>query len=136
MRIVTASILIGSLTLLGTLPVAAGQSAFAPSPHTFLRLAAADASTGDRDTYTRKAHDDVREWQKKLQDFGKKTEAAGKETGKAAESDLNLAWTKTEAASRRLETAGADGWDSAKMAFEKASNDLADTWHRNVPDSK
>jgi len=137
MKIIAVSILVGSLSLIGALPVsAAGRSAFAVGPGASMRVSAGDDSTGDRDAYTRKAHDSVNDWQRKLQDFGKKVGAAGDETGKAAESDMNAAWGKTEAASRQLETAGDKGWDSAKAAFEKASNDLADTWHRNVPDDK
>jgi hypothetical protein len=119
MRLAIASILIGSLALIGALPAAAG-----------------DESTNDKDAYTRKAHNDVQEWHRKLDSFDRRVETAGKETGKAAQADLNMAWTKTQAASRQLETAGADGWDKAKSAFEKASDDLADTWHRNVPDDK
>jgi hypothetical protein len=137
MRIVAVSILVGSLALIGAAPVsAAGRSVFATGPGTSMRVSAGDDSTGDRDTYRRKAHDSVSEWQRKLRDFGKKVSAAGNETSKSAQSDMNAAWDKTEAASRQLETAGDQGWNSAKTAFEKASNDLADTWHRNVPDDK
>jgi hypothetical protein len=138
MKIIAATILIGSLALVGALPAAAavGRSAFAVGSGTSLRFAAGDDTTSDRDSYTRKAHSDVVEWQRKLDNFGKRVEASGQATGKAAEKDLNSAWSKTEAASRQLEIAGDDGWDKSKAAFEKASNDLADAWHRNVPDDK
>ena len=136
MRIIAASIVIGSLALIGALPAAAGQSPLSLGSGNAVRIAAGDYSADDRDSYIRRAHDDVQEWQQKLANFGKRTEAAGKHVGNAAQSDLNAAWTKTEAASHRLENAGADGWESAKIAFEDASDDLADTWHRNVPDNK
>ncbi len=41
----------------------------------------------------------------------------GEEAGNAAEVDLNKAWTKAEAASRKLQTVGADGWESAKTSL-------------------
>src|ERR1700733_1094251 len=77
------------------------------------RGAAASDTAADRDTYTRKAHDEVRDWQQKLHEFDVKTETAGKEADKAAKADLSEAWRKTEAASRKLRAAGAEGWDVA-----------------------
>jgi hypothetical protein len=55
MRILTASIVIGPLVLLGALPAAAGQSTLALGSGTPIRLAAGGDSTADRDTYTQKA---------------------------------------------------------------------------------
>lgn len=77
-----------------------------------------------------RARDEMQEWRRKLHDFSAKAEANGKEAGNAAETDLNKAWTKTEAASRKLETVGAEGWDHAKTSFEKASRELADAWDK------
>jgi hypothetical protein len=129
-RMRTASIVIGSLVLIGALPAAAGQSTFSPSGSAPVRLAANGDSTVDRDTYLQKARDEMQEWRRKLHDFSAKAEANGKEAGNAAKTDLNKAWTKTEAASRKLQTAGAEGWDSAKASFEKASRELADVWDK------
>lgn len=53
-----------------------------------------------------------------------------------ADDDLHRAWTKTQAASHRLETVGADGWDSAKASFETASQELAEAWHKVHPEQK
>ena len=69
-------------------------------------------------------------WQQKLHDFNNKMEAKGKDAGSAVEDDLDKAWTKTEAASQKLQTAGADGWASARSAYENASHDLADAWDK------
>jgi hypothetical protein len=122
--------------LIGALPATAGQSPLAPGSGAPVRLAADGDSTADRDTYTQKARDQMQEWQRKLHDFREKAEAEGKEVGTAAENDLNKAWTKAEAASRKLQTVGAEGWESARTSFETASHELAEAWHKIHPDDK
>ena len=134
MRILTASIVIGPLVLIGTLPAAAGQSTLALGSGTPVRLAAGGDSTADRDTYTQRARDEMQEWQRKLHDLSEKVVAKGKEAGNATENDLHEAWTKAEAASRQLQTVGAEGWESARSSFEKASHELAETWHKIHPE--
>jgi hypothetical protein len=127
MRILTASIVIGPLMLVGTLPAAAGPAIAADAP---VRLAAGDASTADRDTYTQRARNEMQEWQRKLHDFDERAEAKGQKAGDAAEHDLHAAWKRVEAAGHKLQTASAEGWESAKVSFEKASHDLAETWDK------
>jgi hypothetical protein len=63
----------------------------------------------------------MHEWQQKPHDFSEKAKAKGREEGKAAENELNAAWTKAEAEQHKLEIASAEGWESAKVSFEKAS---------------
>jgi hypothetical protein len=130
MKILTAAIVIGPLLLIGALPAAAGQSPPALGSNAPVRLAAGGDAAADRDTYTQKARNDMQEWRRKLHDFSEKAGATGKEAGSAAETDLNKAWTKTEAASRRLQTVGAEGWDHARISFEKASHELTDAWDK------
>ena len=72
----------------------------------------------------------MQEWQTKLHDFDERAEAQGRKAGNAAENDLHAAWTRVEAAGHTLQTASAEGWESAKVSFEKASHDLADAWDR------
>jgi hypothetical protein len=132
MTILIASIVIGPLMMVGALPAAAGLSIFSPAP---IQLAAAD-STFDRDTYLQKARDEIQAWQQKLHDFSKKAVAKGKEAGNAAEDDLDKAWTKAEAASQKLQTAGAGDWAGARSAYENASHDLADAWDKVRRQSK
>jgi hypothetical protein len=134
MRILTAAIVIGPLVLIGAVP--ADQSTLALGSGTPVRLAAGGDSTADRDTYTQKARAEMNEWQRKLQGFSEKAEAKGKEAGNAAENDLNEAWTKAEATSRQLQTIGAEGWESAKTSFAKASRELAEAWHKIHPEDK
>jgi hypothetical protein len=78
----------------------------------------------------------MQEWQRKLQDFSDKAEVKGIAAGDAAKNDLNKAWSKAEAASRRLQAAGAEGWENAKTSFEQASHELAETWHKVHPEDK
>jgi hypothetical protein len=124
MRIFTAAIVIGPLLLIGALPAGAGQSPPALGSNAPVGLAAGGDTAADRDTYTQKARNEMQEWRRKLHDFSEKAGASGKEAGNAAMTDLNRAWVKTEAASRKLQTVGADGWDHAKTSFEQASQAL------------
>jgi hypothetical protein len=128
MRTIAASIVIGSLMLIGALP-AAGQSNPAPAASAPVGLAGGNTAA-DRARYTQKARDEMQAWQRKLHDFSLRADASGKEMGNAADSDLNKAWTRTESASRRLQIVGAEGWDRARTSFEQASRDLAAAWGR------
>jgi hypothetical protein len=136
MRILIASVVIGPLMLIGALPAAAGPSALPPDSGGSVRMAAAGDATADKDSYTQKAQDQMQEWQRKLHDFSVKAEAKGKEASAAAKNDLNQAWTKAEAASRKLQTVGAEGWESAKVSYEKASRELTDAWDKMGPEAK
>ena len=90
----------------------------------------------ERDSYTLKAQNDMQEWGQKLHRFGEKAKAKGQQAGDATADGLNAAWAKTQAEADKLRVAGADGWDSAKASYEKASHDLADTWNRIRPEDK
>jgi len=135
MRIFIASIVIGPLMLTGALP-AVGQSTNAPGSSTPVRLAAGGESTAERDTYTQKARDQMQQWQRKLHDFSDTAAVKGKAAGSAAEDDLNKAWSKTEAESEKLQTASAEGWESARTSFEEASRELANAWDKAKPQDK
>jgi hypothetical protein len=130
LRILTAAIVIGSLTLIGAIPAAADRSALTFGSGASVQLADAGGSPADRDTYAQRARDEMQEWQHKLNDFSEKAEATGKEAGHAAQNDLNKAWTKAESASRELQTVAADGWERAKTSYEKATRELADAWEK------
>jgi hypothetical protein len=132
----TVSIAIGPLVLIGALPAPAGQSTLALGSGAPVQLAADNDTPADRDTYTQQVRDKMQEWQRKLHDFSEKAEAKGKEAGNAAENDLSKAWTKAEAASGKLQTVGAESWESAKPSFEEASRELADAWHKTRPQDK
>jgi hypothetical protein len=96
MRIFTASISLGSLALIGTLP-ATGQSTLPlRSPPSPFQLAAGSDSTTNRDTFIQKVRDEMLEWQRKLHELSEKAEAKGKDAYNAAGNDLDKAWNKAE----------------------------------------
>ena len=136
MNRLTASLALGSFLLIGALPAAAAQHWARPSASPLVQLAAGAEPSADRDTYAQQAQDQMREWQQKLHEFGEKAEAKGKDAGDAAERDLKEAWSRADAASKNLQSAGADGWETAKSSFQKASLELQETWHRIHPENK
>jgi len=127
MKNLIASVLVGSLVLMAALP-AAGQTA---------RLVDSNASihhsANDRATYIQGVRHEVEEWRQKLHDFSDSAQAKATEANKAALDDLSKAWTRTEAASRRLENAGADDWQIAKTSYKTASRKLVLAWHKASP---
>jgi hypothetical protein len=136
MRILTAAIVFTPLMLIGASPALAGQPVSLLPSNAPVRLAADTASTTDHDTYMQRAKDELQEWQRKLHDFSEQAKAKGQTASDSTGNELNEAWNKTEAASHRLQTASADGWENAKISFEKASNNLADAWHKVHPEEK
>ena len=78
MRMLTVSIVIGPLVLIGALPAARSVD-FRARLGRPVQLAAVGDSTADRDTYTQRARDEMQEWQRKLHDF---SEIAGGQRGK------------------------------------------------------
>jgi hypothetical protein len=123
LRILPGLAVLGPLLLIGTLP-AAGQSI---QPTASSTVAAADWKA-ERDTYLQKARDEVQEWQRKLHDL--REERRNSEANIKTRKHFNTAWTKVEEASRKLETAGAENWESAKVSFHKASQRLAAVWEK------
>jgi hypothetical protein len=120
MRILPTSTVVGSFLLIGLISVlpAAGQSIQPPQSAASSRMAAVADSKTERDTYVQKARDEVQAWQQKLRDLRDKT----------TRKDLNAAWTEADDALHKLETVGAEDWESAKMSFNKATLKLAAVW--------
>lgn len=114
--------LIGGLILAVATPVTA-----APPPEAVTQQAS------DRDGYVHQVQTRMQEWRRKLYGFSEIAEAKREEAGTIADDDLNQAWTKAEAASRKLQSASGDNWDSAKTAFEAAAHDLAVSWQKIHP---
>jgi hypothetical protein len=132
MRISSALIIIGPVMLIGALP-AVGKPALRIGSEAPTRLAAGDDAAADRNTYVRKAQDEMQEWQRKLHEFGEQAEAKGREADSAAEKGLNDAWIKAKDASGKLQAVGTEGWQSAKASYEKATHDLAEAWRKIHP---
>jgi gas vesicle protein len=135
MKALTGLAASGALLLIAALP-AAGQTI---SPHASgapTQLAAEGDFGAKKDEYVQRSKAEMQDWRKKIDEFGDTAEAKGHEADAAAKSDLQAAWVNAEAESRKLATASADAWDDAKASFEKASQNLKDTWQKNHPDGK
>lgn len=133
MKIFVSSIVIGLLLPVGAHLASADQSSRTRTP---VQLAAAGDSTGDRDGYLQKTREKMRQWQQTLHDFGEKAAADGRAAGSTAKIGLNKAWVRAEAEARKLPTVSAEGWESAKTSFEKASHELASAWDKVRPQEK
>ena len=120
MRILNALTLLAPLVLIGIAPASAQQP---PSPaatgQTAMRASA--QQTPDQTKYLQKAKDEMQEWSDKLKGMGTKAVAKEKQMSGAARNELDRAWSKTQAASGRLQTASAKGWEKAKASYESAS---------------
>jgi hypothetical protein len=132
MRILPTSTVVGYfllIGLIGTLP-AAGQSIQPPQSAAPSRVAVVADWNAEREAYVQKARDDVQEWQRKLHDFSEKTRTKTSEANITAKNDFNTAWTEAEDAFHKLETVGANDWESAKTSYNKASQKLAAIWEK------
>lgn len=129
MKILTAAIVIGPLLLGGLAAAAQPASSDSAAPP-----AGGSNSATDRSAYLHEAQGQVQEWGHKLHKFGEDAAAKGRQGGTVAEQDLSIAWTATKAASRKLGAASAEGWEQAKIGYEKASQQLTDAWHKVHPD--
>jgi hypothetical protein len=129
MHRLTAPALIALLMLAG-----ASIAGAAPGSDTPAQPSAVDAAKADRDAYTAKAHESVRDWQKELHDFDVKAKADGKDADPQAKADLHVAWRKTQVAAGKLRIAGAKGWNAAKADFDTASRELGNAWRKIDPE--
>ena len=132
MRILPVSTVVSSfllIGLIGTLP-ASSQSTQPNQPAASSKMAAVADWKTERDIYVQKARDEVQAWQRKLHDIREKAKTRNSEASITAQNDFNTAWTETEDAFRKLETVGADDWESAKISFNKASQKLAAIWEK------
>ena len=89
-----------------------------------------------RDEYLRQSKDEMRDWRQKIHDFDARAEDKGHEASETTKRGLRDAWAKTEAESRKLELASADGWENAKSSFETASRNMKDAWRKIHPDDE
>lgn len=132
MRMLSTAAIFGPFLLIGainSLP-AAGQSIEPTQPTASFRVAAVGDWKAERDIYVQKARDEVQAWQQKLHDLRQKARIKNSEANLTARKNFDTAWTEAEDASRRLETVGAEDWESAKVSFHKASQKLAVVWEK------
>jgi hypothetical protein len=135
MRHFNVPIAIAMLTLAGASPAAA-QSKPASDQGTSVGMATPRDAAAERNSYTQQAQDEVRVWERKLNDFDAKAQVKATDAKTRASKDVDDAWAQTKTAFARLETAGEKDWDSAKTSFKSASDKLAVSWKRVNPADK
>ena len=128
MKAVALALIVAPLLLVTAPPSTATSAA--------VQLVAVSDQVADRDSYKQKAEADMREWRRKLHDFGAKAEATGKQAGDTAKSDLDQAWASADDAAAKLKAAGDKDWESAKARFETATHELAEAWRRINPNDQ
>jgi hypothetical protein len=129
MRLFIAPIVIGILTLAGA-SLAAAQSKPASDQGTSVGMSTTRDAVTERSSYTQQAQDEVRVWERKLNDFDAKAQVKATEAETRASKDLDDAWAQTKTASARLETAGEAEWGGAKASFKTSTGKLAAAWRK------
>jgi hypothetical protein len=126
-RLLTASLAVGSLMLFGAMQIAVAQRA---APGTKIQLAAETASSGERHTYAHAMQEDMQQWQQRVHDFDEGVRAKGRQADIAMAETLNAAWDRTQVEARKVSAATAEGWAGAKASYENASHALASAWDK------
>ena len=136
MKILSTSFVTGALMLIGLATVSVAPSPFALGASARVLLAANNDSPIARDSYVQKARADVEGWRSRIEKASDNAFAKGKHMGKATKNDLSAALSKAETASARLESVATEGWENAKVDYEKASKDLQKAWSKIHPEQK
>jgi len=140
MRNLNTTIIVGTLMLIGALPAAGQVSSLASAPAQTGSAATVPSPAGDepaagKDPYIQKAQEQMDEWEQKFDQLDSAV-GTGKEVSDAAEDALNRAWIEAEATYDELQPAGTEGAPSTRIAFERATQALADAWHKVYPGDK
>jgi hypothetical protein len=83
----------------------------------------------DRDAYIDQNEGTFEQWGKKVDEFNAKAAQRGSEAKQAAQRELDNAWAETKAGWAKLKTAGREGWEDAKNAFEESRKKLERAWN-------
>jgi hypothetical protein len=116
----------GPLVLLYAVSALAQQAAPPDKPAVVQAVTVTPPAT-DHDSYLQKTHGELLMWRARIDEFGSNTKTT-------ADRDFHSAWVHMQDTAATLQTVGAEGWASARASYEKASNDVADTWHRVHPE--
>jgi hypothetical protein len=126
MTLTSSKILPGAIILAQILlfaPLAAVAQTAAPPPAT-------TAATKDETSMRQKVSAEMQEWQRKIDAFGSKTKAAGKDASANTKAAFDDAWAKTKVAAERVQNATADGWADAKKYYDAQAANLSAAWER------
>lgn len=81
-------------------------------------------TAGPHDSYMRSADRRMNTWNKRMDDWKRSAKNASSDAGQK----LDQAWATTKDKFADLKNATADGWDRAKVDFDKAWNNLQTAW--------
>lgn len=130
-KLLTASILAAPFFL--TAPLSSAIAA--PPSNEIVQLADSEVPLNERLSYMHQAQVKMQEWKHKLRDLGDKAKASGKDAKVSTDEDLKKIWERTKAASRKLQAATADDWESARASYETESHNLDESWKKRNPNS-
>jgi hypothetical protein len=85
-----------------------------------------------KDHYVDQARGQMAEWRRKLDAMADKAGEHTAATGDSARQDLDRAWQRAKVEEGRLEVATREGWGKVKDSYEKASQNLKDSWDRQT----
>jgi len=138
MRTFVALILIGMIALAAGAPAAAQSKNDKPS---WVEVTTTQDPAAERNSYTNNAQGEMRMWEQKLNDFHTRVQTSATDAQTDASKSLDSAWSETKSAWSQLVkvglNVGTDGmtdWDSAKAAFQTASQKLAASWKKVNPE--
>lgn len=130
-KLLTASILAAPFFL----AFPASLAIAAPPANGLVQMADGEVPVNDRLSYMHQAQVKMQEWKHKLRDFSDKAKASSKDAAVSSDEEIKVLWDKTKAASRRLQAASADEWESARASYESESHNLEEAWKKRHPDS-
>jgi hypothetical protein len=133
MRNHAVSIMFGPLLLLCAVPGLA-QPVTPPDKDVGAKVVETSPPTTEHDTYIQKTRNELSVWRGRFDEFGADAKGATVTAGNDADRDLHAAWADFQTASLKLQSVGADGWAAAKATYERASDGLANAWHRVHPE--
>ena len=82
-----------------------------------------------RNTYIHENEGTFEEWGKKVDAFNAKASQRGDEAKKAAQREIDNAWTETKSSWAKMKSASRDGWEDAKISFETSKKKLERAWN-------
>ncbi len=132
MRIATL-ILFGSFMLIGFTPKTVSQTT---EPGAEIQPAATASPRSQRDIYILESEADLDLWQAKLLQIDEETDALMRKDGATCWADVLAAMDKAEAGAYKLQIVTAEGLGNARVSYEKAISDLANTWEKARPEDR
>ncbi len=111
-------------------PLAAAAAERAPAAPTGLLVRIDESFTQKREEYQERAQRQMDEWGHKMSEAAESAKENGRQLAADAQAELDHAWADTKEQWAKLQQAGADGWERARTAYERASRKMKDEWNK------